>query len=85
MRRRHHLLDTTVPKAVDVAAKRAGIVKPRSPHIMRNPFATHLLPAGYDARAVQELLGNNDISTTMIFTHVLNRGGRGIHSPLDQI
>lgn len=83
--RRHHLHDTTVQKAVAVAARRAGIAKPCSPHTMRHSFATHLLQAGYDIRTVQELLGHSDVSTTMIYTHVLNRGGRGVRSPLDQI
>ena len=72
-------------KAMSLAAKRTGIVKPCSPHILRHSFATHLLQSGYDIRTVQELLGHSDVSTTMIYTHVLNRGGRGIRSPLDQI
>ena len=84
-RLRHHMHDTTVQKAVAVAAKRAGIDKPCSPHVMRHSFATHLLQAGYDIRTVQELLGHSDVKTTMIYTHVLNRGGRGVRSPLDQI
>jgi integron integrase len=83
--RRHHLGDSTVQKAVAVAARRAGIDKPCSPHVLRHSFATHLLQAGYDIRTVQELLGHADVSTTMIYTHVLNRGGRGVRSPLDQI
>jgi len=85
LRLRHHMHDTTIQKAVAVAAKRAGIVKPCSPHIMRHSFATHLLQSGYDIRTVQELLGHSDVKTTMIYTHVLNRGGRGVRSPLDQI
>ena len=83
--RRHHLNETSVQKAVAGAARRAGIVKPCSPHILRHAFATHLLQAGYDIRTVQELLGHSDVSTTMIYTHVLNRGGRGVRSPFDQI
>jgi integron integrase len=82
---RHHLNETSVQKAVSLAARRAGIVKPCSPHVLRHSFATHLLQAGYDIRTVQELLGHSDVKTTMIYTHVLNRGGRGVRSPLDQI
>jgi integron integrase len=82
---RHHLSDVSVQKAMAIAAKRAGIIKPCSPHILRHSFATHLLQAGYDIRTVQELLGHSDVSTTMIYTHVLNRGGRGVRSPFDQI
>ena len=82
---RHHLNETTVQKAIAGAARRAGIVKPCSPHVLRHSFATHLLQAGYDIPTVQELLGHSDVKTTMIYTHVLNRGGRGVRSPLDQI
>jgi integron integrase len=82
---RHHLSETAIQKAVSVAARRAGIHKPCSPHTLRHSFATHLLQAGYDIRTVQELLGHADVSTTMIYTHVLNRGGRGIRSPFDVI
>ncbi len=83
--RRHHLHEASVQKAVSGAARRAGIVKPCSPHVLRHSFATHMLQAGYDIRTVQELLGHREVSTTMIYTHVLNRGGRGVRSPLDQI
>lgn len=85
VQRRHHLNEASVQKAVSGAARRAGIVKPCSPHVLRHSFATHLLQAGYDIRTVQELLGHSDVSTTMIYTHVLNRGGRGVRSPFDQI
>jgi integron integrase len=82
---RHHLNEASVQKAMSLAAKRAGIVKPCSPHILRHSFATHLLQSGYDIRTVQELLGHSDVSTTMIYTHVMNRGGRGVRSPFDQM
>lgn len=82
---RHHLNEASVQKAMSLSAKRAGIVKPCSPHILRHSFATHLLQSGYDIRTVQELLGHSDVSTTMIYTHVMNRGGRGVRSPFDQM
>ena len=81
--RRHHLDEKRIQRAVRAAALRAGLVKPVSPHTLRHSFATHLLESGYDIRTVQELLGHADVSTTMIYTHVLNRGGRGVKSPLD--
>ena len=85
LQRRHHLYEQTVQKAVKDAARRAGLDKPCTPHVLRHSFATHLLQAGYDIHTVQELLGHKDVSTTMIYTHVLNRGGLGVVSPLDTI
>ena len=81
--RRHHLYEASVQRAVRAAAKLAEIHKPVTPHVLRHSFATHLLQSGYDIRTVQELLGHKDVQTTMIYTHVLNRGGRGVVSPLD--
>ena len=81
--RRHHLDETVPQKAVREAAKRAGLDKQVTPHTFRHSFATHLLQNGYDIRTVQELLGHKDVKTTMIYTHVLQRGGLAVRSPLD--
>ena len=82
-KRRHHMHESGIRKAIRQAAKMCGIIKPVGCHTLRHSFATHLLMDGYDIRTVQELLGHKDVSTTMIYTHVLNRGGRGVVSPLD--
>ena len=84
-RRRHHLHETAVQRAVTDAVRRSGITKRASCHTFRHSFATHLLEDGYDIRTVQELLGHRNVKTTMIYTHVLNRGGLGICSPLDRL
>jgi integrase len=82
-KRRHHLHESVLQRAVKAARLQAGIPKPASCHTFRHSFATHLLEDGYEIRTVQELLGHSDVKTTMIYTHVLNRGGRGVRSPAD--
>jgi integron integrase len=83
--RRHHVFDQAFQRSFKRAVERAGIVRPATPHTLRHSFATHLLQGGYDIRTVQELLGHSDVSTTMIYTHVLKLGGGAVRSPLDAL
>ena len=82
---RHHVHETVIQRAVKAAARSAGVEKNVGCHTFRHSFATHLLATGYDIRTIQELLGHKDVSTTMIYTHVLNRGGHGVRSPMDAL
>ncbi|MEW6299458.1 MAG: tyrosine-type recombinase/integrase [Thermodesulfobacteriota bacterium] len=82
--RRHHPHES-VPQRAIKEARKIGLAKPASPHTLRHSFATHLPEDGYDLRTTQELLGHRDVKTAMIYTHVLNRGGRGVFSPVDHL
>ena len=83
MQRRHHILDGTFQNAIRAAADKAGLTKRVTPHVLRHSFATHLLESGTDIRTVQELLGHSKLETTQIYTHVMQKPGLGVKSPLD--
>jgi site-specific recombinase XerD len=83
--RRHHIDPSVINKAIKAAARKAGLVKKVCAHALRHSFATHLLQRRIDIRTIQALLGHNDVSTTMIYTHALQQGGHGVHSPLDDL
>jgi site-specific recombinase XerD len=85
MQRRHHLDESVLQRAVKEAARKVGLAKPVTCHTLRHAFATHLLEDGYDMRTMQERLGHRDVRTTMLDTHVLNRGGSGVRSPVERL